>query len=418
MDRVLAILRAISIVGHPPDDAEPFDLVRIDPKYKVTIDDKKYKCVADMMWICNAHIAMHRNPIYTMTERVTHFTTFKIPENFVHDAPISSMDCRAMFDTLEALNWKLDGNLFCHDERTPEWFAECRRILELLRHRAYYLAINTLDNEVHNMPEYIIKTPNSKRLCVGRESDDELEPEMGIDELEQQATLETTRVRDAFVWDFNSRFMHIDLILHACEGLVFIPAKPLVAAMRQRIADRVNRSITFEPLMDCRMEFEYNLACNEADRRIFQRKEPLSFDASARTILLRKQDSLVDETDIPADIMAYFKTQDKDMYRMNLDAALYFIATTANHNFIDMLVLKNWEVTRPVLTTPRIIRVRARNTWGVVSEWPTVYECNSLVAAYVVCENEFKRKNMPFEMTGPSRPNLPSQRIPLSFEGI
>ena len=52
------------------------------------------------------------------------------------------------------------------------------------------------------------------------------------------------------------------------------------------------------------------------------------------------------------------------LYRVNTDAAFVFYMEQNNRHLLDHLILKDWEAHPPAIDNgPRIIRIRAANTW-------------------------------------------------------
>ena len=109
---------------------------------------------------------------------------------------------------------------------------------------------------------------------------------------------------------------------------------------------------------------------------------------------------------------------EQPLYRLNFDALLCFDAKQSFQDaelypagVVDMLVLEDWEAFPPLANGPRIIRIRPIQRWGVVFEWPLVYEVTSLLAAYMFLKQELTRRGKPLELVVPSNnPALASKR--------
>jgi hypothetical protein len=420
---VAALLRHIEETGEVPLRA-PYDLGTLFLRHCDVMsndavgDESVYSCVADLMWVANAHINMAHSPIHS-EQTLEDFPLLQLPGRSLHEGCVSSFDNRALFDAVEGLMWVMDGNLLAAGDRAEAWHDQFHELFHLLQHRAYYLAINTLDTDVHNMEEHRrSKVLAARRVPEGIDSDDDDFGALDV-RAADNPTWETT-VGMAFVFDFNSMLSHMELSMRAAAGLTcHWRGDVSTAALRTRVIEVVSNPAHLPALVDFRRAYQHKLEVNRADRRIFFRKEPLrGGKATDRMVLINKHEKLAAEAGIPKTIEDMFiKRVDasaRAMYRLNTDAALMFLSQQELDGVLQLVVLEDWEPL-PALPTPRIIRIRAKGTWGVVFAWPDVLECRSVMQAYLVLLQEMALRGMdPVWVVNMGR-GLPARHMPLEF---
>ena len=132
--------------------------------------------VADssVMWLANAHLARHRG-LTASRKCVADFPRVRVPAADLR-TPVMDMHVEALVDALILFVWRLDADLMSSEEvRDHAWFAEAKELLELLLHRAYFLATETLTKETHNVLEYVdADLLEDVDLPEGGDSDDEM----------------------------------------------------------------------------------------------------------------------------------------------------------------------------------------------------------------------------------------------------
>lgn len=271
------------------------------------------------------------------------------------------------------------------------------------------------------MVEYQYRRATTRGAGVRAREDAEVRPAKADDPLDE-ATLRgmleveanrTLHTNSAFVWDFNSMLTHVDTQLRGYDALIFEDEDPPLAPMREKVLTNLAGEAILQPFVTFRRAYEYDLACNEADRRIFMRRNPLRTVVISRTILANKRDTLVNEDTIPKTWDELFNGTDLMSYRLNTDAALYFYNMQTRDGLMEQLILRGWEAERPnELDRPYIIHVRAGNCWAVVHDgFPTVKRCTSLLAAYVVISAMLE------DVPVPSDAALVPKRLRLDMDG-
>jgi hypothetical protein len=341
-------------------------------------------CPLDLMFVINARFCDRH---FDMTRTTRDFVRFRLPEQheFGEEA-ISSMDCRQLRDTLELLTWKVDGNPYCTDVRDSEWFADLRTMLELIRHRAYYLVVsNVEDDDVVNMEEYQVNKANKTRQEIALalpsgDSDDEGDGE-DWDIVEDCVTAKHRNTNVAFVWDFNSMITHVDIICKAaCNHFGMDPATDRPANLgelrKERILSKMPKVVD---ILRHRREYEFELCCNEADKRIYARRAIYDQRPSARAVLASKNNRYVEDEHMPKTPLEMMsRGTSKAMFRMNMDSAFTYMNRTEVSR---LLGSREWEYEYCAHETTQgdIWYVRALNRWSC--KQGGLYE--SLFAAYV-----------------------------------
>lgn len=348
--------------------------------------DGQVVCAGDLAFVLNARLALARAPHFS-AQRVRDFRVFVIPDAWHHSDTISGMSVRALWDTLEGLLWVVDGNVHSTVARSPEWFNELRELRELIRHRAYYLCETPLDADSHDVLEYreVPKVCPVEIRGEDSDSDGDFIPLPIITDV-------VTQSNEAFVHDFNSMLWHLDEIMSQRNSLTFAPPVALsLKHVRTKIIAAQRDNIP--ALVGFRRQFEYDLACNEADRRVFYRRQP-NRKADSRTILLNKRLNLVNEELIPKTVEAFFNKHEITLYRLNTDAAFAF-----------------WCKEEGIaLSKLPIFRIRANGTYGYTNKQGLTTESDTLIGAYLACVEDREEKFIivPSDIRG-----FPAKRIKL-----
>ena len=354
-------------------------------------------CDADALWLSNAYILGDRP---TSDKEVDDFDLLRIPVN--REGPIREMGCEALFDVLKMTLWCLDGDLYCTAERGPRWQVQMEELIELIEQRAYFLAKHQLTADLHDMPEYIWQDERPSDRPRGGDSDDE-GADLVLDGVVHTEALLSTRVNYAFLWDFNSFLSHAKIQLNALRCIQLTPEQKVdLEKVRDEIIAQVQEPSLLQNLLLYRATYEYELECNEADRRYYQRHFPRRKDPAARAILACKGVQFVSSEQHPklhhpTTLAGMFDRARKRYYRLNCDAALMYLSDQMGDGLIRRIILQGWETEWPQLTEPRIIYIRPLRCWGVVRQWPTVTRYSSLLAAYTALKNE---GTMEIEETG------------------
>jgi len=364
------------------------------------------------MWFANAKLARHRPRL--PPKGVDDYALFVIPDNFRHDGPFGEMSTRGLFDTLEALLWLLDGNARSTVDRTPAWFAECKDMLEQVRQRAYDLATAPHAIEEVDMQEYRLVAPRQSRAVVeARDTDDEEEAE-DLGDLEAMAAESAVHTNGNFAWDFDSMLTCADTALRGLDRLrVVADERVSLKATRKKLIEHVQNDALRPDFLIYRLGYEYELTCNTADMRIFERKQPLAVRPSAKTAVIAKRISLDIDKLIGHDLAKLLEEKDPAVYRLNMDAAARFASLKGlfGVDIFDKLILKDWEARPPEnLPHAHILWVRAGCFWAVVHKFPDVIRCTSLLAAYLVV-----KRTLPELLVPSAEEGFPPQRVTLKL---
>ena len=221
--------------GRDPEGLEDcIDVASLEPRFWIAKKSGDCVCLADLVWIINAHIALKKHPVFDLEMTPRHFKHFKLPEQIIHDYPISSMNSEQLMLTLDRTMWLVDGDLFSVAKRTEEWFDDLYRLLDLLRYRAYYLATHTADEEIMNAFEYTLQRDVAMDEPLPKAEDSEIDgfmPEI----VEDYDVIHTHATNTAFVWDCNAMLSHLDQILRANAHLQRTRVEPEMEQPRQKI---------------------------------------------------------------------------------------------------------------------------------------------------------------------------------------
>lgn len=353
-------------------------------------------CAGDVAFVLNARLALTRNPHYT-SQCVRDFPTFRIPDAWYHEGTISGMSVRAIYDTLEGLLWVVDGNVFSKEQRTAQWFAEMREMVHLIKHRTYYLCTNILTDESHDAPAYVEPAP-IKRPVLPLEGEDS-DPESDEERLmpDDSDVQKGTRTNVSFVHEMNSMFWHLDQIMQEFYALKLGPFyTESLKMVRTHVIEAMPSQV--DALIAFRRSFEYDLACNEADRRIFHSRQPLRLTVDSRTILINKRPTLVDEDSIPKTKEALFtkRPNEVERYRLNVDAAFAYWCQKHGGNMLGRLPIK---------------RIRANGTYGFTDPRTGITtQSLSLLGAYMACVSQRDDKTV---FVHSDAPGFPAKRVKL-----
>jgi len=377
-------------------DAGRFELAEhfLEASQDVREDDFS---LADLMWLANARIA-NANEIPFDPLSLADCPLVKLPAAYAHEGPVCGMDVCALYDTVEGLLHVVDGDLYSTDERTPEWFAELRTLFHVARQRAYFLACNAMDGDVHNEPEF-----RESRRAARKPSLTMRDGQIAHHDVSDLVTEDQNALFDAnpaFVWDFCSRFSHYDLMMRALEKIDVEWGECDYSKACERVLESVKVDSMKRRFIQDFGEWAHSLAANRADLRIHHRRFPERRNISTwRQILIFKREFLVkDEGRREWDEV--FDRADAVKYRLACDFALVLYSRQRNQAAVEKLVLDDWECLPP-LDRPRLLRLRPFNAWGFVFEWPHVVACDSLYCAYELLKIEMRARGMPLQVPNP-----------------
>jgi len=382
--------------------------------------------VLEYMWLSNAH---QRGPMPEDLSKVEDFAVIALPRNFHADDAVIQMSMQDTFRTCQALAWRMDGDVTCTMARTPAWYAEFNALLELVRWRAYFLAVEDLTPALHDLEEYV-RPPDrpARQLPVAWDSDDEADEEelvRAFDDIVRVEANRTTEAAAGWVVDMCAMLTHIDVQMAALASINLAPPpadkRPGLKPWRTLLIEQTGYAEVADELLVERELYEYKLALNWADDRIARRKDPTRVNFPPRFVLTQKSESLVNDLSMPKSLDEYWRSkaaegEDRDLmrarYRIASDAALAFTSSQLYDKAVQRLVLERWEH-QPPLQSPVLIYVRAACCWGVVFAWPDVARCDSMLEAYVYMVEEMQRRGMKLEVDLPGTTAVGVKRIKL-----
>jgi hypothetical protein len=366
-------------------------------------------CVLDLMWICNAIIITRQWP-ECKSEATAHSFTKLDMKHATFTGPIMKMTVEELMATTEAVMWLLDGNVFDDADRDDAWFEEFEQLLEVVRRRAYFLAATPMGPDVHNVEEFANIRPTDSAIMVGNCDSDDETPDVDMEALLARENKQTTQLNEKFVWDMCSMLTHMDVLLLGYKGIQLSWITMKVGEERARIRDSIKDPNTHRSLINYRRDFECELMCNRADKRIYHRKVPLQPFVTPHAVMGAKNTILVDPKNFPMNWEELVKKQgvSRSQYRLSYDAMLCFSAKQTFENgdlyeqsVINALILDDWELQPSLELGPRIIRIRVIQKWGVVLEWPRVYYTDTLIAAYIYLKEQLTHRKRPLEFIVP-----------------
>jgi len=142
---------------------------------------------------------------------------------------------------------------------------------------------------------------------------------------------------------------HMDVLLEGYKLIQLSWITKKVGEDRARVRSRVNDPNILKELMHYRRDFECELICNRADRRVYQRNVPLQPLVTAHMVLGAKNPILIDDKNFPMNLEELTRKVGvpKTQYRLNYDAMLCFDAKQ-NFEEADQCVLPPPQLTQQV----------------------------------------------------------------------
>jgi hypothetical protein len=332
-------------------------------------------CLLDLMWICNAKIMANNHP-RVVSDKTPHSFPRLDMKHATFTRPIMQMSVQEIVATAEACMFLLDGNVFEDRDRDDAWFEDFEQLLELVRRRAYYLAADTMSPDVHNVEEYANARPLDAGIMVGNYDSDGEGPNVDMSALLVRENKQSTQLNEKFVWDMCSMLTHMDVMLEGYKLIQLSWITIKVGEERANALKSVSDPNLIKSLIIYRRDFECELMCNRADKRIYHRKVPLQPLVTPHTVMGAKNPILIDPKNFPMNMDELTRKNGvtKTQYRLSYDAILCFHAKQSfeeadqyKDSVVNMLILNDWENLPSLELGPRIIRIRVIQKWGCVS---------------------------------------------------
>lgn len=220
---------------------------------------------------------------------------------------------------------------------------------------------------------------------------------------------------------------HAATHIGVAERVIFTAySEPDLTAARSGLVRALKEASLHADLLVFRVNYEYELMVNDADRSLAQRRMPNRRMMSAFGILGNKGERFIGTPDHPvvfhptcfADMFERGRAkrlggEGPALYRLNCDAALCSLSLQSFGGVVQKLILQDWwRHPQPLTNGPRIIYIRVLLCWGVVFDWPCAIRCSSLLAAYETLCEECAARGITITAEG-TDPLLPRETLTL-----